>query len=135
MNQTTTYDIASVMAAVRGTGLMRSLATFQNQTGGTGPTGFPLNTYTPVAGLINIACMDAPLGTGEGFSVDEGKAQPQILAHGERHILLDSYYPAAVDVWRNGGNIVIDGTAYDLLGVESDSQRTQTRVRAQVATI
>ncbi len=135
MNQTTAYDIASVMVAVRATGLLTSLATFQAQSGSTGPTGFPLNVYAPVVGLIDIACMDAPLGTGEGFSVDEAKAQPQILSRGERHILLDAFYPAAADVWRGGGNIVIDGVTYDLLGVESDSQRQQTRVRAQVATI
>jgi hypothetical protein len=135
MQQGLQYEVDAVMAQVRETGLMRSLATFQDQTGGTGPTGFPLNTYTPVAGLIDIKCMDAPLGTGEGFSVDEGKAQPQILSKGERHILLDAYYPAAVAVWRNGGNVVIDGVTYDLLGVEPDSQRQETRVRAAVQTI
>ena len=135
MQQGLQYEVAAVMVEARATGLMISRATFQDQTGGTGPTGFPLNTYTPVAGLINISCMDAPLGTGEGFSVDEGKAQPQIFSKGERHILLDAFYPAAVEVWRSGGNVVIDGVTYDLLGVEPDSQRQQTRVRAQIGTI
>lgn len=135
MQQGLQYEVAAVMAQVRATGLLISRATFQDQTGGTGPTGFPLNTYTPVDGLIDIKCMDAPRDTGEGFSVDEGKAQPQILSRGERHILLDAYYPAAKDVWRNGGNVVIDGVTYDLLGVEPDSQRQETRVRAAVQTI
>jgi hypothetical protein len=135
MQQGLQYEVDSVMPQVRATGLLISRATFQDQTGGTGPTGFPLNTYTPVDGLIDIQCMDAPLGTGEGFSVDEGKAQPQILSKGERHILLDAYYPEAINVWRGGGNVVIDGVTYDILGVEADSQRQETRVRAQVATI
>jgi hypothetical protein len=118
------------------TGLFVSLATFQDQTGGTGPTGFPLDTYTPVAGLIDIPCMDAPLSTGgTSLSADEAKMQPQILSKGERHILLNAYYPEALSVWRGGGNVVIDGITYDIMGVESDSQRTQTRVKAQIATI
>ncbi len=117
------YAINRVMPLAKKTGLMISLATFQDENG------------VPVTGLIDIQCQDAPLGTGEGFSVDEMKAQPQLLSKGERHVLLAGYYPTAEDVWRNGGDVVIDGTQYDILGAESDSQRQQTRVRAGKATI
>ncbi len=124
MQQGLAYEISAVMAQARGTGLMISVATFQDESG------------VPVTGLINIQCQDAPLNTGDrSFSVDEIKSQPQILSQGERHVLLNGYYPAAAAVWRNGGNVVIDSLTYDILGVESDSQETQTRVKAGNATI
>lgn len=126
--------IENVVPTVVNSGLCISLATFQLPDGLTSG-GFVSPAYSDVSGLINIPCTAPPLSTGSGFSADETKAQSEQSAHQEFHVWLAGWFPTARDVWRQGGRVVIDGTAYDLTGVEWDSQQQQTRVRAKDLTI
>jgi len=122
------------MPIVRASGLLVSTATFQVPDGLT-DGGFVSPNYVDVVGLVGIACTAPPMNVGVGFSADEKKTQEEREADQSFHILLDSFYPSANDVWRDEGRVVIDGIPYDLVGVEGDSQSQMTRVRACNATI
>ncbi len=130
MNQAllTPYDLAQVMAAAIATGLFVSLASFTAPPTAQGPTGNPVGDYTPIAGLQDISCMDAPESLGRP-SVDEAKKLENIEASRLRHVLLNACYPqlrtGAELAWR----CTVDGVLYDLLGAEQDSQSTQTRCK------
>lgn len=126
--------IEAVMPAVRATGLLVSLATFQVPDGLTAG-GFVSPNYVDVAGLVDIACTAPPVGIGTGFSANESKTQETQQAKQEFHVLLDSFYPAVNDVWRAEGRVVIDGNAWDVVGVEHDSQSEMTRVKVSNSTI
>jgi hypothetical protein len=130
MNQTLYPAIVGVMQAARNTGLFVSLASFYQPSTTQGPTGNPTGAYTPVAGLQNIPCMDAPEREGQP-AAHEQKSIDQILAEGYRHVLLNAYYAAAFNAAESGWRVYIDGTAYDLTGAEADSQRQMTRLRLQ----
>lgn len=134
MNQSIAVDVADVMVEAIASGLYVSLLTFQSMDGGQGPTGNPPGTYSDVAGLVNIPCMDAPLSPGT-ISALEAKALADIEAKGIRHVSLNGYYPAAVTGWMAGWRAMVDGFTYEVFGVEADSQTTQTRVKLQLVTI
>ncbi len=126
--------IEGVMPIVRNSGLLVSRATFQvppDLTAG----GFVSADYVDVIGLMDIKCMMSPLGTGTGFSASESKAQEEQQSNQEFHIVLDDFYPAVDDVWRNSGRVTVDGLALDVTGVEHPSQNQYTRVRAQNVTV
>ncbi len=126
--------IAGVMPIVRATGLLVSLATFQSPDAADFPDGFYSGNYQDVPGLVDLPCMSAPISV-DSFNADESKALPQITSSAARHVLLDGFYPAAVDGWREGWQIVVDGQSFDVLGVEGDSQSQMTRVRITDVTI
>jgi hypothetical protein len=134
MLQTLAYPISQVRPAVTAAGLDVSLATFQSLDSTQGPTGNPVGTYTNVAGLVNIPCMDAPLAPGT-ISALEAKALAEIESKGIRHVSLAGYYPAVVAGWPQGWRAVIDGLVYDVIGAEADSQNSQTRVKLQQVTV
>lgn len=134
MEQGIAYDVAEVMAQAVATGLYVSLATFQSLDTTQGPTGNPVGTYANVAGLVNIACMDAPLAPGT-ISALEAKALAEIESKGIRHVSLDGYYPAVITGWPQGWRCIVDGVIYDVLGAEADSQSTQTRVKLQLVSL
>lgn len=127
--------IAAVMPAARATGLMVSLMTVQAPDGILGPSGAPSGDFLPVAGLIDIACMNAPQPPSEiKLGSMEYRTPTEVTAQSERHVLLDNYYPTLETNWRYGARAVIDGAKYNICGVESDSQHTQTRVKLEVVT-
>lgn len=134
MNQSLQSEISQVMPQAVATGLYRSLATFQAPDGTQGPTGEPTGTYTPVDGLVNIPCMDAPSSMAFIRALEE-QSVTDILAKGLRRVALNGYYPAAIAGWRQGWRVIVDGTVYDILGAEADSQRTQTRMELQLASL
>lgn len=124
-------DVQQIMPAAVATGLFVSLATAQAPSGATTPDGQPDNTFVDVAGLVNIACMDAPQSFGSGIDANENKQLQEILSGQYRHVLLDANYPQIIANVHAGWRIVVDGIVYDLLGAEQDSQRMQTRLRLQ----
>jgi len=136
MNQSLSYELDAVMPAVRATGLLVSLATFSAPTGATTDNpagalddeGFPTGDYTPIDGLIDIACTAPPLSTGEGIAAREAKGLEELMTERPLHVLLDDYYPAVVTGWTAGWCVSIDGIDYDVMGAEPDSQRQMTRV-------
>ena len=131
------YDLGAVMPAALETGLFVSLATIQQPTGEQTADGSPIATggdtgdgWNNVAGLINIPCMNGPEADARIRAKTERQIE-YIEAFQFRHLLLDGWYPQIeqFDNWR----AIVDGQAWDPIGVESDSQGTQTRLLLQVA--
>lgn len=123
--------LSQVMPAARLTGLFSSLATFYQPVKTQGPTGNYTGTYTAVPSMANIPCMDAPESLGRPTATEQ-KSMPNVLSESFRHVLLERYYSFAGNAATPlGWQVDIDGTRYDLLGAEADSQRTQTRLRLQ----
>jgi hypothetical protein len=140
MLQTIQADCASVMAQAVASGLFVSFATLQKPTGNLTPDGAPDGTFTNVAGLVNIPCMDAVLAPGN-IEATEAKELEEIMAKSYRHITLNGYYPqcfttsAGESGAPKGWRVIVDGVIYDLLGAEPDSQATQTRLKCQIVTL
>jgi hypothetical protein len=131
MQQGFSYAIAKIMPLAVQTGLFVSLATFYQPVQTQGPTGNYLGTYTPVSGMTNIPCMDAPESIGRPTATEQ-KTDPNVLSESFRHVLLGGYYAfAGAAATPFGWQVNVDGVQYDLLGAEYDSQRTQTRLRLQ----
>ncbi len=134
------YDILAVMpTAVNDTGLFVSLVTIQEPTGAQTADGSAAMTggdsgdgWNNVAGLVGIQCMDAPEAEAR-IRAKTNRGSEYIEAFQYRHLLMAGYFPQVeqFDNWR----AVVDGQAYDPIGVESDSQRTQTRLLLQLAGI
>lgn len=127
--------INAVMPAARATGLAVSLMTIQAPNGVLGPSGAPSGDYDDVAGLVDIECMNAPQPPSEiKLGSMEFRTSGEVTAVADRHVLCMDYYPTLETNWRYGARAVIEGIQYNVIGAESDSQHTQTRVALQVAT-
>lgn len=139
MNQQLSYEIAGVMPQAIATGLFVSLCTIQLPDGNIGASGAPSGTYANVSGLVAIACMDAPQPPSEiKLGAEQFKAGTQVTELTKRHILLDDFYPTIEANWRLGARAVVTSDTglypetYDICAVESDSQRTQTRLELKL---
>ncbi len=119
--------IAAVMPAIRATGLQKSLCTLSLPSGNQTTTGTPDGTYTPIAGLIDIRCTAPPKRLGTPYP-DVLRRQDESRTEIPRHVLLDSYYPAAHTAFLNGAIATVDGTDYILANVDHDSQFQMTRL-------
>jgi hypothetical protein len=133
--------IAGVMPAALATGLFVSLFTAMEPVPTIGPTGAVEFDYTPVSGLVNIPCIAAPESPAN-IVATEVRALTEITASEIRHVLLGAWYPQLDAGWRGeqsddkGAWIAqIDGFNYEISGVESDSQTTQTRIKVTLATV
>jgi hypothetical protein len=134
MYQGLALEIAAVMPQALATGLFVSLATFQAPDGLSGPSGAPSNTFADVADLVDIPCMNAPVSEIR-IQALELKALQEIDSVSLRHVLLNAWYPQIEDGAANGWRCIVDGVTYDLMGAESDSQGTQTRLELRLASI
>lgn len=134
MLQNLQFGLSGYMPAIARTGVFRSLATFQAPDQVQGSTGNLIGTYTTVAGLANIPCMDAPPSIAR-VQATEVKAISEIMSKGLRHMLLDRCFTDAPNWSGKGYRCIVDGVTYDLLGAENDSQGTQTRVDLQLVTL
>lgn len=136
MNQAIAYEVQSVMPQAVTTGLFLSFCTVQAPDGLLIGAGQPSGAFVNIAGLTNIACMDAPSSV-DRYSIlaEQKRGIGEIESLTFRHILLDSYYPIVETAERIGARVLIDGAAYTLLGAESDSQHVQTRLRLQKVTL
>ena len=136
MNQGLAYEVEQVMPQAVQTSLFVSLCTFQQPDGIYGPSGAPSGTFVNVSGLVDIACMDS-VPSEMRVQATEVRDLAEIMATGQRHMLLDGYYPEATPDGQIPTNwrAVVDGVAYDILGVEHDSQNTQTRLEMKIVVI
>lgn len=135
MNQTPiAYAVARVMPEAVATGLLVSICTIQAPTGAVSDSGQPTGAYSDVVGLVDIRCMDAVMNL-DPIQATEAKAVAEIAAKSFRHIFLDGYYPLIIANVGSAWRAVVDGTVYDLLGAEPDSQSTQTRLSLQLVTV
>jgi hypothetical protein len=125
--------ILGVMPAAVATGLFVSLFTAQEPVPTQEANGDPT--------LINIPCTAPPESPGS-ITATEVRALEEITSSELHHVLLNGYYPTLDQGWR-GENAdgkgawiaLIDGTQYEISGVESDSQSQMTRVRVKLATV
>jgi hypothetical protein len=128
------FEIGQVIGEAYATGLFVSLFSAQQPSGNLGPSGAPDGTWIPIAGLSNIPCT-APPPSEARIAATEVKALEEILTLQIKHVLLNNYFPqlnGASDMdWR----CLIDGVAYDILGVEHDSQKQMTRLEVRIAAI
>ncbi len=137
MNQTLiAADLDAIMPEVIATGLLSSLFTAQYPSEDLGGTGAQTGVYLDVIGLVDIACTSPPERFGDsGIKATEMKTMAEVAASEFHHVLLDSWYPLLYAGWRGGWRCLIDGTAYDVMGVESDSQKKMTRVAVRLVTV
>ena len=129
---TLAYEISQVIVEAVATGLFVSVCSIQQPSGLLTADGSPDGTWTAVAGMQGIACMNAP--TSEiRITADEKKTSREIESDNNAHVLLAGWYPQIQTQtnWR----AVIDGAPYDILGAESDSQMTMTRMKIIKVTV
>ena len=83
-----------------------------------------------MAGLINLQCMNGPEADAR-IRAKTNRDVDYVEAFQFRHLFLPGYYPQIeqFDNWR----AIVDGQAYDPIGVETDSQFSQTRLLLQLA--
>ena len=133
MNQSLADTIAGVidLASDPEIAVFTSLCTIQSPNETLGPSGQPLlSPWANVAGMVDIPCTAPPLNSVR-LSASEKKSLAEILSETFLHVLLSGYYPAIQTRWR----AVVDGTAWDILGVESDSQKSMTRMEVRIASL
>lgn len=125
--------IADVMPAALATGLFVSLCTITELPTPVvlGPSGSPTAAYVAVSGLTGLRAMKAPINPFQSPRVDETKSTGDQLTEQDEHVLLESYYPTITTANRAD----IDGTTYDIVTVEGDSQGQMTRMRVRLANI
>lgn len=133
MYQGLAIEISQVMPQAVNEGLFVSLFTAQAPDGLLGPSGAPSGNYANVAGLANIPCT-APPPSEARIQATQIKDLEDIISVQLKHVLLNGYYPQLEAGIRAGWQAVVDGTVYDLLGAESDSQGIMTRCEVKLAT-
>ena len=126
--------LTEVMPQVQSSGLFASLCTIQDLAGMFSDSGQPLNSYVAVAGLIDIPCMVTP-NSQNSITATQKRTQKERKEDNSSHVLLNDYYPQITAHWQAGAQAVVDGVAYTLLGVESDSQGRMTRMKVELCTI
>ncbi len=120
--------IPAVMARANASGLLDSLCTIQRPDGVLIDAGQPSGVFVDIAGLINIPCMAPPEATRK-ITANEVKSEDDIQVFSELHVLLNAWYPQVEAGVVNGWRIIVDGgPPLDIMGAESDSQHTQTRL-------
>ena len=134
MYQGIAYDIESVMQETVLSDLFVSLGSAQAPSGNQTAGGEPDGLYVPVTGLQDIPCMAAPLSSIR-ISATETKSMEEIMALMPRHVILNAYYPALEAGWRDGWQWMMDGSTWDIIGAEHDSQLQMTRLSVRVATV
>lgn len=133
MLQTITPDLQQVLTAVRQADLFSSLCSISQPTGAFGASGAPVpppSGYTPTPGLQNIPCMNAPISEAR-IQATEVRQLAEVLSLNIRHVLLDGYFPTI----QTNDLASVDGVSYTIMGVESDSQKTMTRLHLRTATV
>lgn len=137
MYQGNQYSIDAVNEAALDSGLIISLVTIQQPTGEQTLDGSPSDKggdtgdgWNNVPGLIDLQCMNGPEADAR-IRAKTNRDVEYIEAFQFRHLFMPGYYPQISEFknWR----AIVDGQAYDPIGIECDSQNTQTRLLLQLA--
>ena len=127
------YELAAVVPTVLATGLCQSLCTIQQPDGMLIDAGQPSGNFIDVPGLQNIQVLSAPLSELR-LQASEIKALEDIQTFAPRHVWLAGYFPLLSGIGaEDGWQAVIDGTMFDLLGSECDSQMQTTRIAVRTS--
>lgn len=95
-----------------------SLCTIQQRTDTADSYGQPLPDWSNLAGHVNLPCRIAPKST------QERRTSEQIYVTATHHIALGGHYPAVTEKMQ----AIVDGTTYDIEGVEWDGNVKTTRI-------
>lgn len=125
MNQSIGINAADTLNAVITAGFAQSLCSINAPSQEPDAIGqVDLSDFSPRDGLQNLPCMKAVLIDTRPNPGLEQKREADIAGLEIWHILLMGYYPAI----NKRDQAVVDGVAYDILTVESDSQSIMTRL-------
>lgn len=125
--------LTGVMPAAVATGLFVSVCTFQDRAGGdtpvldsSGQVDLDNSDYVDVPGLIGIQCMFAVNVVTRPDSTGGARLQTEFTESGNRHLLLNGYYPGILQRYI----VYVDGVLYECTpgAVEHDSQNQMTRL-------
>jgi len=102
-----------------------SLATIQAVTLTQDSYGEPAEAWANLAGHVDIPCAIAPASARERASAS------MTVAETTHTTILAGEYLTVTPVHR----AVVDGTVYDIVGVERDSHSTMTRLRLRIVSV
>lgn len=138
MNQSLAYEFTQVVPQIALTGVQSSLCTIyvraasggQPVTDGMGQVDTSIPDYTILAGHQNIACQLAvnKLRPDEGGVI---RRPEQYDTKGERSLELQGYFPLIIQQHL----AQVDGTFYEVMAVEPDSQKQITRLGVRLYTL
>ena len=138
MLQTMNYALSRVVPSAILTGLIVSKCSVFAPDGNYGASGAPSGLYTiPV--ISDIACMDAVQREG-AITATEVREIKEIQSKGLRHVwLAGDFYTHLFPLIQAGLQAVITDaqgvTAYNVFGVEPDSQNRMTRLHLEVISV
>lgn len=133
MNQSLNYDLTATVAAVRAANLYSSCVTVRQATNipdVVGQVDLTSAGFADIAGAVAVPCMRAPISPARIYA-DETKFQNSVESLNVFHLLLDGYYAQVPEAEASLATLqaVVDGVTHEVLGVESDSQKTMTRLK------
>ena len=132
MNQGILYELGQVLPGVEALGLFDSLCTIQQRTNTVSALGQPdLTDWNDIPGLTNIQSMLSIQRTALPNQAATVRTPEQFDTQTQLHLLLNGYFPQILQQ----NQAVVDGTPYEIMAVESDSQKTQTRLALRVYTL
>jgi hypothetical protein len=99
-----------------------SLCTIQEPNGTRSSSGYLVPNPTDLPGHIDLPCRIAPRSTREV------RDENQTYVNATHHIALGGYYPDITEVML----AVVDGTTYDIEGVEWDGNQKTTRLFVRI---
>ncbi len=128
MNQSLLLDVSGVVALAQAAGMFPNLCTIQSAATTTNAMGAPVVTpFADVSGLVGIPCHSAPPAIEDVRGSDELRKIDRTDTRQMRHVLLAGYFPTIALSMR----AVVDGEAWNIIGVESDAFSSQTRLMVQ----
>ena len=132
MNQGILYELGQVLSGVEELGLFNSECTIQQRTNTVSPTGQPdLTDWVNRAGLVDIPGMFSIQRPAMPNTTATVRTPQQLDTLTLYHLLLDGYFPQILQQ----NQAVVNGTPYEIMAVESDSQFTQTRLAIRSYTL
>lgn len=130
MDQSLNLILPMVMEVVNASGMLTQLASFQLPSGNFTDNGMPDGLFVDVAGLTELPCKVSSMRFDRAIGSEVQTLARQVSTD-TSYVLFGALYPQAETVWRNGGQLVIDGAVYpnaDIVGVSSDSMGTHTSI-------
>ncbi len=89
--------------------------------------GEPTAVWSDLADHVDLACGVAPISAGSPTGANEYRRADLTVTTATHHIALAGNYPTITPAMR----AVVDGVAWNILGVEHDSHGVTTRLKVE----
>src|SRR5580704_13023191 len=126
-------ELEAVVPAVAKAGFFDSLCTVQQRTNTVSALGQPdLSDWVNIPEFTDLACMVSVFRPAMPNMTATVREPQQFDTETLIHVLLDGYFPG---ILQQNQLVVTTGTyagSYEIMGVEPDSQATQTRLAVRV---